>query len=80
LKRNTRVSCCEIAKGLFIPKITILRALGKMGFKFFITRWMPHELSAELKSQRVNIYKEMLEVLEELDPRQKNHAIMGNEY
>jgi hypothetical protein len=41
---------------------------------------MPHELSAELKAKRVEIYKEMPEILEELDPRQKNHVITGDEF
>jgi hypothetical protein len=78
LKRNPHASCHEIAKRLFVPRITILRALGKMDFRFFITRWVPHELSAELKAKRVEICKKMLEVLEESDPRQQNHIIMGD--
>jgi hypothetical protein len=39
-----------------------------------------HELSAELKAKRVEICQKMLEVLEELDPRQKNHVITGDEF
>jgi hypothetical protein len=40
----------------------------KMGFRFFITKWMSHELSPELKARRVKICKEILEILEKLDP------------
>jgi hypothetical protein len=47
-------------------------------FRFFIARWVPHERSAELKTKRVEICKEMLEVLEGFTRWQKNHAIMGH--
>jgi hypothetical protein len=50
-----------------------------MGFRFFIAKWVPHELSAELKAKSVEIYIEILEVLEELGPRQKNHVITSDE-
>jgi hypothetical protein len=40
---------------------------------------VPHELLAELKAKRVEICKEKLEILEELDPQQKNHVITGDE-
>jgi hypothetical protein len=51
----------------------------KMGLRFFITRWVSHELSAELKAKRSEICKEMLQILEELDLQYKNHIITGDE-
>jgi hypothetical protein len=57
-----------------------------MDFRFFIARWVPHKLSDELEAKRIEICKEMLEVLEvlevleELDLRQKNHVITGDEF
>jgi hypothetical protein len=39
----------------------------------------PHELSAESKANRVDIYQEILEVMEKLGPRQKNHVITSDE-
>jgi hypothetical protein len=68
---SPHASCHEIAKGVFIPRTSILRVLGKMSFRFFIIRRVCHELSARLKAKRVKIFKEMLEVVEELDLRQK---------
>jgi hypothetical protein len=50
-----------------------------MDFRFFILRWVRHELSAELKAKRVKIFKEMLKFLEELYLRQKDHIIMDEE-
>jgi hypothetical protein len=44
-------------QGLFIPRTPILLDLGEMGLKFFITRWVPHELSAKLKVKMVKICK-----------------------
>jgi hypothetical protein len=38
LERNSYDSCCEIAKGLFVPETTNLQALGEMGFRFFVAR------------------------------------------
>jgi hypothetical protein len=52
--------------------ITISLILEEIGSRFFITRWVPHELSAESKANRMVICQEMLEVLENLDLRQKN--------
>jgi diadenosine tetraphosphate (Ap4A) HIT family hydrolase len=51
--------------------------LDKMGQRFFFVRWMPHELSAELKAKRVEVCREMLEVLEQLGPRQKAMLLQG---
>jgi hypothetical protein len=79
-ERNLSVSCHEIVKELFVPKTTILLALGEMGFRFFIAMQILQELSIELKAKRVKICKEMLEILEGLDLRQKNHIITGDEY
>jgi hypothetical protein len=79
LERNPHASCHEIAKDLFVPMTTISRILKEIGSRFFIARWVSDELSAESKVNRVDIYQEMLEVLEKLSPRQKNRDITGNE-
>jgi hypothetical protein len=56
----------------------ILQVLRKIGFRFFIANWVPREPSAELKTKRVEIYRKILDVLGELDSRQKNHVIKGD--
>jgi hypothetical protein len=71
LNRNPYASCRKIAKDLFIPTTTILRVLNEMGLKFFVTRWMPYKLAPELKAKRIDICQEMLEILEQLGPRQR---------
>jgi hypothetical protein len=53
----------------FVPRIIILRALEKMSLRFSIARWGSHELSAGLTAKRVEICKEMPEVLEDLGQR-----------
>jgi hypothetical protein len=56
---------------LFIPRVTILqtvKALGKMSLRFFITIWVSRELPTKLKAKRVEVHKEMLEVLEGPSP------------
>jgi hypothetical protein len=55
LNRNPHASCREIAKDFFISMITILRILDEIGLKFFIARWMPYNLSPELKAKRIEI-------------------------
>jgi hypothetical protein len=52
---------------------------GENGLQILHCKVVPHELSAELKVKRVEICKEMLEVLEEVGPRQKNYIIADNE-
>jgi transposase len=77
LNRNPHTSCREIAKDLFIPKTSILRVLDEMGLKFFVARWVPYKLSAELKAKRIEICQEVLGILEQIGPRQQNHVITG---
>jgi hypothetical protein len=79
LNRNSHASCREIAKDLFIPRTSILRVLDEMGLKFFVARWVPYKLSAELKAKRIEICQEVLGILEQLGPRQQNHVIIGDE-
>jgi hypothetical protein len=79
LDRNPHASCREITKDLFVPKTTISQVFEEMNSRFFISRWVPDELSAESKANRVDICQEMLEVLEKLGPRQNNHVLTGNE-
>jgi hypothetical protein len=50
-----------------------------MGLKFFVARWAPYKLSAELKVKRIEICQEVLGILERLGPRQQNHVIIGDE-
>jgi hypothetical protein len=45
---------------------TILRFLDETGLRFVVARWMPYKLSPELKAKRIEIWEEMLEVLEQL--------------
>jgi hypothetical protein len=80
LNRNPHTSCREISEDLFIPMTTILRILDKMGLRFFVARWVPYKLSPELKAKRIEICWEMLEILEQLGPRQKNYIITGDKY
>jgi hypothetical protein len=40
---------------------------------------VPSKLSAELKAKRIEICQEVLGILEQLGPRQQNHAITGDE-
>jgi hypothetical protein len=62
--RNRHTSCGKIAKDLCLPKTTILRVLDKMNLRFFVARWVPYKLSLELKAKRVEICREMLNILE----------------
>jgi hypothetical protein len=62
-------SCRQIAKELFIPTTIILRFLDKIGLRFFVARWVPYKLSPQLKAKRIEICREMLEALEQIDPR-----------
>jgi hypothetical protein len=78
LKRNLHALCYEIAKDLFVPKTAISQVLDEIGSKFFIARWVPHKLSAQSKANRVDIWQEMLEILEKLGRQQKNHNITGD--
>jgi hypothetical protein len=80
LERNPYSSCREIAKNLLVSKTTISRGLEEMGPRFFIARRVPYDLSAESNAKRVDICQEMLEILEKLSPRQKNHDVTGNEF
>jgi transposase len=75
LERNSHASCREIAKNLFVPKITISRVLEEIDSRFFIARWVPHERSTESKTNRADICQEILEILEKHDPQQKNYVI-----
>jgi hypothetical protein len=79
LNRNPHASCLEIAKDLFIPKTSILHVLDEMGLKFFVARWVPYKLSAELNAKRIEICQEVLVILEQLGPRQQHHVITGDE-
>jgi hypothetical protein len=72
LNRNRHASCQEIAKDLFISITIILRVLDEMGLRLFIARWVPYKLSPELKAKRIEICREILEILEQLGPRQKS--------
>jgi hypothetical protein len=58
----------------------ISRVLEEIGSRFFIVSWGFHEPSAGLKTNRVDICQEMLEILEKLDQQQKNHVITSDEY
>jgi hypothetical protein len=70
LNRNPHASCRDIAKDLFIPTTTVLRLLDEIDPRFFVARWVPHKLSAELKAKRVEVCREMLKVVEQLGPGQ----------
>jgi hypothetical protein len=79
LERNPHASCCEINKGMFILRITILWVLGEIGFRFVIAMSVPHERSiARAENEKVEICQEIPEVLEEIGSQQKNRVIMGN--
>jgi hypothetical protein len=67
LNGNPDPFCREIAKDLFIPKTTVLHILDEMGLGFFVARWMPSKLSPDLKTKRIDICQEMLELLEQPD-------------
>jgi hypothetical protein len=79
LNKNPHTSCRKIANDLFIPRTTILRILDEMGLRFFVARWVPYKLSPESKAKRIEICREMLEVLERLNTWQKSHVITGDE-
>jgi hypothetical protein len=68
LNRNPHASCREIAKDLFIPITIILRVLDEMDLRFFVARWVPYKLSPELEAKRIEICREILEILEQLGP------------
>jgi hypothetical protein len=71
LNRNPHASCREIAKDLCIPMTAILRALDEMGLRFVVARRVAYRLWPELKVKRIETCREILEILEELGPRQK---------
>jgi hypothetical protein len=71
LNKNPQTSCYKTARDLLISMTTIILILHKMGLRFFVTRWVPYELSPELKAKRIETCREMLKVLEQLDPEQK---------
>jgi hypothetical protein len=77
LNRNSHASCQEIAKDLFISKTMILRVLDEIRLRFFIARWVPYKISPELKAKRIEMCREMLEVLEQLSLRQKIILLQG---
>jgi hypothetical protein len=55
LENNLTASCREIAKDLFVPKTIIPRVLEEIASRFFSASWVPDELSAESKTNRVDI-------------------------
>jgi hypothetical protein len=79
LNRNPHASYRKIAKDLFIPMTTILCILDEIGLRFVVARWMACKRLPELKAERIEICKEMAEILEKLGSRQKNHGITRDE-
>jgi hypothetical protein len=77
LNRNTHGSCREIVKDFFILMTIIVRVWDEMGLRFFFARWMPYKLWPELKAKRIEICQEMLDILEQLGPRQKTCYYRG---
>jgi hypothetical protein len=77
LNRNPQYSYREIAKDLFIPTNIILHVLDEIDLRLFVARWMPYKLSPELETKRIEIYQKMLEILEQLGPRQKIMLLQG---
>jgi hypothetical protein len=57
--------------------IIILHVFDEMGLRFFVARWVPYRPSPELKAKRIKICREMLKVLEQLDPWQKIMLLHG---
>jgi hypothetical protein len=56
-EKKLYTSCREIIKELFVLRIIILQALGKIAFRFFIARWVPRKLSVELKAKKSRFVK-----------------------
>jgi hypothetical protein len=54
-----------IADSLGIPVSTVyLHVVEKIGFKNYFLRWVPHMLTEELRQKRVELSRQLLELLE----------------
>jgi len=58
---------------------TILAALEAMGYKKFLSRWVPHELTDEQKAARVLMSRSLLATLTSLNPGRISSVITGDE-
>jgi len=51
----------------------------RFGLKKFMSRWVPHQLTSEHKSQRVSLSRELLGSLRSMTRTQLGHVITGDE-
>jgi histone-lysine N-methyltransferase SETMAR len=79
LEKNPHSSSRDISKALFTPKTTVLRLLANLGLKFYQARWIPHRLSEQQKSDRTALSQVLLEMINNLGPKQQNYLITGDE-
>jgi histone-lysine N-methyltransferase SETMAR len=67
----------DVSKALFAQKTTILRVFTGLGLRFYKTRWSPHKLSEEQNVDRVTVAQDMLQVMQDLGPKQRKYLITG---
>jgi hypothetical protein len=79
LEKNPHSSSRDIRKALFTPKTTILRLLTDLWLKFYLARWIPHQLSEQQKAGRVALSQEMLQTMNDLGGKQHKYLITGDE-
>jgi hypothetical protein len=61
------------------PKTTILRAFTDLRLGFYKARWIPHRLSEEQEVGRVTFAQDMLQVIQDLGPKQRKYRITSDE-
>jgi hypothetical protein len=77
--RNPHSSSRDVSKALFVPKITILQVFTGLGLRFYKTGWIPHRPSEEQKVDRVTLAQDILQVMQDLGPKQQKYLITDDE-
>jgi hypothetical protein len=79
LEKQPRSSSREISMAIHSPRATILPVLDNLGLRFFAPRWILHRLSDAQKSDRVELFQHMLDMMQGLGTKQQKYLITGDE-
>jgi hypothetical protein len=79
LRKNPHSLSQNVSKALFTPKTTVLRVFTGLGLRCYKARWIPHRLSEKQKVERVPLVQDMLQVMQDLGPKQRKDLITGDE-
>jgi hypothetical protein len=74
------ISCKVLSRKLKIGKATCLRVLhDDLHLEKFRLRYVPHSLEADQKRPRVELSRELLQILEQNQPYEFEHTLTGDE-